>query len=475
MLSKALFFEVPRSFFGLLSGKNAPFYVDALDALEKAMSLAPGGLRREVAQEIVGEVLRAHSEFSADEEFPLEEGSSDRSRDLPALILRRLVETRWLHEPRRSDYRRLILLDPHAEVMLDGLRQVALGNAVHFTDKLQGACSLLLNREGFAEDPARHLEACIAGVRTGLQELRQMQKAIERHTRSLQRTETLKENLELLYDEFSTKVGHACYRELVRAKLPTRLLRARQELDYLEGDDAILSRLQQEMLHRHPEWDAAQAADEARLRLDELGRYLESVGPHADYIDQRAAEFARRAFARFHYLQEVGHWQRDRVQRLFEWVNEHTADGRFGDEEADLGLPALLLTETGLLAPESLHVPRLRRELAEIDTLGDDMTEDQLEEALREMDSALRDSMNVLRANRFADALPEKHGKTWLSSDLPLKTDADIADVVACLLHASSRDATYSIEVPRVEQDADQPESDLRAGYRLERFILEKK
>src|SRR5688500_18686441 len=115
MLSKALFFEVPRSFFGLLSGKNAPFYVDALDALEKAMSLAPGGLRREVAQEIVEEVLRVHADFSVDEEFPPEEEAvvGDRSRDLPALILRRLVETRWLHEPRRSDYRRLMLLDPH--------------------------------------------------------------------------------------------------------------------------------------------------------------------------------------------------------------------------------------------------------------------------------------------------------------------------------------------------------------------------
>jgi hypothetical protein len=103
------------------------------------------------------------------------------------------------------------------------------------------------------------------------------------------------------------------------------------------------------------------------------------------------------------------------------------------------------------------------------------LTEAQREAALREMESNLRDCLSVSRANLFIERLPVGRGTRVASADLPIRNDDDIGDVVACLLHASSRDACFSVEVQRVVDDKSPEQLDRRAGYLIEPFAVEKK
>jgi hypothetical protein len=444
-LASRLFREVPREFFGLLASQNAPLYLDALNALERGIS-SGGSLTRSEALDVVIEVLREHPEFHLGDEFPDAQSEAASVSGQANLILRRLIETRWLHEPQRADYQRIVTFDANGEILLAALRQIARGEPAQFTDKIQIACGTLLNPEAFTDKPLGDLEACLANLQAGLRELRQMLKGIERHTRHLLAAQTLRDNLRVMYDEFSENIGHACYRELVRAQLPTKILRARQRISDLASDPSMLENMQRELLRRRETLGSTDAINEVRLKLDELDRLLESVEPQADEIDHRAAEFARRSFARFRYLQEVTTGHRERVQDLFEWVNARFAGRRITDLGLDLHIPSLLVPEAGLVSGDSLYTPRLRRSLEEIEPLGDDLTEQQREAALREMESNLRDSLSVSRANQYVERLPGGSGDRISSSELPVHNDDDIADLVACLLHAGSRDACLEMD-----------------------------
>lgn len=474
MLSRALFREVPSEFFGILASRNAPLYVDALDALARAFhgaSLMP----RDEAVEIVAEVLRAHPEFRGEEEFPNAAAEISTLQGAAGLILRRLVETRWLHEPQRSDFQRLLSLDPNGEVVLAALRQVAQGEPTEFTDQLGVACGMLLNPEAIQEDPFADIEGCMSSVEAGLRELRQMQKGIERHTRHLLSAQTLRENLSVLYDEFCEQIGHACYRELVRSRLPSRIQRARQRLGEIAGDDTVLEKMQRELLRRRPSLSPPEALAEARLKLDQMEYLLASVEPQAEEIDRRTADFARRSFARFRYLQEMSGGMREKVQAVFTAIDEKCAGERFADVEPPVPLPPPAIPEAQLLSGDSLFTPRLRRSLSEIEPIGDDLTEDQCDDALREMEANLRDSMNVLRANTFVANLPGESGERIPLTDVRLLTDDDLADVIACLLHASARDASYTVEVPRVLEDSSEATRIRKIGYLIDDFVIEKR
>jgi hypothetical protein len=473
-LAAELFREVPSPFFGLLASDNAPLYIDALNALERALSEG-GSLSRQEALEVIAEVLRGHPEFAAEQDFPDAEKEATTLSGQAALILRRLIETRWLHEPQRADYQRLITFNANGEILLAALRQIARGEPTQFTDKIQIACGTLLNPEAFTDQPLADLEGCLANLKSGLRELRQMQNGIERHTRRLVEAESLREVHRVLFDEFSENIGRACYRELVRAQLPTRLVRARHRFDTLAGDEELQRKMQSDLLQRDKALEPTDALNRVRLRIDELMRLLDSVEPQANEIDDRAAEFARRSFARFRYLQEVTSGQRERMQALFERVNELCAGQRLSDLTHDLQLPRLLISEIGLLSPDSLYAPRSRRSLEEIEALGDDLTEAQRDAALAEIESNLRDSLSVSRANDFVDHLPGERGARVSTPGLPLHNDDDIADAIACLLHAGSRDARFGVEVPRVVEDAQSGERHRKVGYLVEEFVVEKR
>src|SRR5206468_3435653 len=127
------------------------------------------------------------------------------------------------------------------------------------------------------KEPWQHVESCVASLEAGISELRGMQKAIERHTRQQLEAATLKENLAVLFDQFAERIGHACYSELVRARLPLRLAEARMRIEELHRDIGILSKMQAEIMRRDPALSPSTAMSRAQVRLEELGTLLEAV------------------------------------------------------------------------------------------------------------------------------------------------------------------------------------------------------
>ncbi|MBL9042722.1 MAG: hypothetical protein JNM83_14030 [Myxococcales bacterium] len=473
-LAAALFSEIQPEFFRVLAGKSAPIYLEALEALEQAMRSATA-LSRSDALDVVIDVLRANSELSIADDFPTAESDAATIQGQAGLILRRLVEVGWLHEPGRPDWQRIVHFSANGEILLAALRQIAKGEPSQFTDKLQLACAQLLNPEGFVENPYADLEACLDNVRQGLRELRQMANGVARHSRNLLRAETLKANLAVLYDEFSESFGHACYRELVHAQLHTKIHHAVRRLDDVSQSEKVLARMQRERLRRQPECDAESATNEIRLKLDELGRLLESVGPQVDELDRRTAEFARKAFARIRYLQEVSGGQREKVQRIFSWVDENYAGTRLNELPESLGLPSLFITEATLLSGDSLRKPVLRRKAGEVEPIDEELTPEDRDDALKEIENSLRESMNILRANRFVARLAGERGTKFDVTELPLENQQDVSDLVACLLYTGSRDSTFQIETVRAAADVSDPPQHVRAGYHIEGLVLEKR
>lgn len=473
MLSGALFTEIRSDLFRVLTGPNARFYVDAIDSLATEIQSSAAGISRQEAVAAVLEVLEQHASFEREEdvEIPGEDLSSPSGQ--AHYILNRLTRAGWFSEPRRPDYQRILRMEPAGEVLLEALRKIAHPEAATFTDKLQIVCAMLINPETFSDNPWGDLEGCLANTKLGLQELRGMQKSVERMTRRQLQSASLRENLALLYDEFSEAIGHSCYRELVRVRLPIRVRQAQRRLEDLERDESILSRMESEVHRREPTADYASARAKVRLRLRELFDLLDAIVPQAEEMDRQTAEFARRSFARFRYLREVGSARREQVQEIFEWINESFAGKRLTDLEADL--PPLLVGEAGLIGGrESLYPKVRRRQAGEIDPVGEDPDESDLEAALLDMEANLRDSLNVIRANQFVAGLDWPRGGVLSSSELPVRTDDDVADLAALLLHAESSDALYRITTAREQsKDGDIP-ADAKAGYMIERFELRK-
>ena len=313
-----------------------------------------------------------------------------------------------------------------------------------------------------------------------MQELRAVAKSIERHTRRQLGAQSLRENLELVFDQYATQVGHAAYAELVRSRLPTRLPEARMQVQALQNDAELLSRMQQELLRRENGLDPATAMARVQQRLDELAEALDRVVPSADDVDRRTADFARKSLARFRYLQEVTGEHRSVVQSFFEMLNALAAGHTMADAELELAdVPSLLMIDVKLLAGlESFYRPRLRASMGEVEPLDDEATAEEIEHSRQELAATLRDSLTVARANRFADEAFTRFGKRVHSSQL-LRTEDDLADLIACLLHAQSREARYRIEAARELQN---PDADHRMHDRvlagtcwLERFTICKK
>jgi hypothetical protein len=161
------------------------------------------------------------------------------------------------------------------------------------------------------------------------------------------------------------------------------------------------------------------------------------------------------------------------VQEFFEALNRHGAGRRLAEvDDAAEELPELRIHDARLLAgAESLYTPRLQRAAGEIAPLDDEASGDEQDDALRRVHAAMRDSLTVARANRFVEALLPERKASMSSADIPLRCDDDIADLIACLLHARAADARYRVDVP---EDA-APRFDAKLNHRLERFTLTRK
>lgn len=479
-LSNALFREVPPEFFRILAGPRAgQLYVDALDLLERAATRHVLGMERDDVLALIEEAVEAHTEAPLDEADPASAGLSTREKTRAVYdVLRR---AQWIEEEERTDWQKVVHFQPSGQALMHTLRRIAFPEAVVFSDRLVSVCTAL-TQSGAIHDPLRdepwqHVESSVAALQDGVTELRCMQSAIERHTRKQLAAATLKENLAVLFDQFAERIGHACYAELVRSRLPLRLAEARRRVEALEWDADLLSKMQVELLRREPELTSETAMSRVKSRLEELSDLLQSVVPVADAVDRRTAEFTRRSLARFRYLQETTSENRSHVQEFFEALNRNFSGKRVAElDDAGIEFPELRLHDVRLLAGlESLYTPRLRRAAGEIDPLDDEASEPQQDDALRRLHAAMRDSMTVARANRFVEQLLPERQTSIRSEEIPLHCEEDLADLIACLLHAQAGDARYRIAVTREREDVDRGEYDAKLSYRIERFILTRK
>ena len=479
-LAAELFREVRPGFFRILSGVNAPVYVDILEAIEVEACQRNEGMDREEVLAILAEVLGRHPDFEpeavdGDEIEPvILQGLPLREK--ARYVLDYFVRAGWLDAETGADWHRVVFFNPHGSTLLGALRKIARPDAAVFTDKLISICAALANQAELIRQPWEHLQTCWDNVQQGLAELRAMRKSIERFIRRQLEAQTLGANLGVVFDQYAEQIGHTCYAELVHSQLAVRLGAAGEQLRGLLEDADLLHKMQAEVLRRNPELDAGGAMSRVRLRLDELGRALESVIPLADLIDNRTAEFTRRSLARFRYLQEVVGERRGQMKELFEKVNRAFAGRRFADLDDGLDMPPPRLPEARLLAGrDSLYEPARRRTIEENAPLADDISEEQRERTRHQMENALRDSLTVNRANRFVARLPGGKGARLASDDFPVRNQDDLADVIAVLLHAESSEAVYRVEVPRLVEDGAEVVRDRRAFCQIERFFVIKK
>ncbi|MFC5456238.1 Wadjet anti-phage system protein JetA family protein [Prosthecobacter fluviatilis] len=484
LLSTSLYREVrDPAFFRVLAGKNAPTYVDVLDALDRECGEQPDGLDRSDAIEIIAEVLARHPEFQPEEDEPAAEGEqapvSLPPREAARRVLDHLARCRWLEEPPRKDWKRRLYFDAHGSTLIAALRQIAHPEAAVFTDKLTAVCAALANEPELIERPLQTVDVCLSNTRQGLGELRTMQKSVQRLTRRQLEEDTLKGNLALVFEDYAEQIAHGAYAELIRARLPARLPEAvRRISDRLQDDSSVIAEMQTELLRREPTLSAETARARVRQRLDDLAHLLELVQPMADEIDRRTADFTRRSLSRFRYLQDVTGERRGEIRNFFQTVNGMLSGKRLSSAWEVPALPALRLPETRMPAGlDSLYAPPTRRTTAEQAALDDEVSDAERDEGLRGMARALRDSLSVRRANEFVKRIPGEKGARISSADLPVASEADLTELIALLLHAESNEASYKIESTRAKtrEHAGDISLDALPGARVEHFDLIKK
>jgi hypothetical protein len=476
-LSTLLFREVRPDFFRILSGPLARLYVDVLDALECEASRRNQGLDREEALALIQQVVETQFISDGNSDDPVNQASTalEKSR----LILETLRSAGWVYEEERSDWQRIVHFDSNSILLMQALRKIAAPDAAVFSDKLVNVCTTLANQNLLTEQPWAQIESCTENLKTGLAELRSMQKSIERHTKQQLATTTLKENLSILFDQFAERIGRTCYAQLVHARLPSKLSEARHAVEDMSSNADLLGKMQTEVMRRDSRLSPETAMAHVRLRLNDLEELLNQVEPLADVIDRRTSEFTRRSQARFRYLQETTSENRSQAQTFFEILNRHFAGKKLSDlNQANIGFPALWLHDARIIGGmESLYTPRLRREAGEIEPLAD-LDGSLQDRTLAQLGSNMRESLTVIRANRFVQALPGKSGAHISSTSIlneHIHTEDDIADLIACLLHSRSRDARYEIRPERIDKELDSGEFDDKFEYRIERFMVIKK
>lgn len=471
-LAASLFSELSPKFFGVLTGPNARVYLDVLDAVEREMPSRGDAMERGEVLEIIDRVLAGGAvlENEGDE-------AADAEAEQPSgEILRRLIACGWIEEERRSDYRRMLFLEPAAQTLLEALRVIVSQSVASFTGKLRLVCdrlSALRFPHSRMELIWEELKNCLAQVRSGLRELRMIRKQVERYARRQLTTATIAEALDIIYNEFSALITQQCYRELIHARLPERLREAMEGLSGLERDDVALRRLQEDFLRTNPGADGAMA--EILRTIEALSLALGDVEPTADRVDTGAADFARRSRARIRYIQDVGSSRRRQVKAIFDHVRERLAGARLADLEDRLALPPVLIAETGLVGMQSLAKSRRRADASPARPVAAALTEREREESLREMEKNMRSALRLDRANRFVGRLDLRPGEAVTSDQMPVHGEDDILDVISCLVFASAGGTNYRLRTMRQMEPSAAVVMDAKGDFEIERFEVEMK
>ena len=469
-LSQQIFRDTPSRFFAVLTWRYGRLYIDALDKIESIQRHRHGvGLTRSELIQVCDDIIVNGIE---DIELP-EELEEDQSRITAPEMLRQMLQSEWLEEPKRSDYQRVYYLDSRAELLLECLRRMAYPEQVNFTDKLHLVCSRIMDKDAFDKHPLADLEACTDNLRYGLQELRSMQQGMARLTQRQLRSDSIKENLAVLYDDFSENIGQRAYKSLIALDIPVRIPQAREQLNQIHSNHTIIAKMELELQKRRPELTDKEVATQVQIALSNTSNMLDSVEPQAEAVDRRAADFARRSFARFRYLQEVSSGRRSEVRELFEKVNERYADCKLSALPEELELPNLKIPAVSLLAGiDSLFKPRATRAKGEQVPLNDFYDDDDSFYALEEMSNNINSSLTTIRANRFFRDL-NVNTNGLASKDIPTDIDQWILNTVGLLLHSDTLESEYQINTPRDETTHDiLPEPDQVDDMLLDPFTI---
>lgn len=469
-LATSLFAELSPKFFGVLVGSNARVYLDAIDALERETANQGDSLDRAEALEIIDRVLAAGASYTDDENESEEAGSPSNA------ILRRLIDAKWLEEERHADYRRTIYVEPAAQALLEAFRTMISQSVASFTGKLRLVCDRLADLRyphSRMQLIWEELLSCLAQTRAGLRELRLIRKQVERYAERQLKSASLSETLDIIYNEFSQIITQQCYRELIHARLPERLREALTGLTDLEQDDLALQHLREDFLRTHS--GRSDAAIEIGRTIEDLTLALGDVEPSADRVDAGAANFARRSRSRIRYIQDVGSARRQQIKVVFDYVRDHLAGVRLSDLGDHLALPALRLTDTGLVGLSSLARGRRSSPAAERRAVAPALSDAEREESLREMERNMRNALRLDRANGFVNRLGLASGEVMTSQEIPVRTEDDVLDVISCLVFASAGGVNYRLTTERDRQPDLPPSADLKAEFQIERFEVEKK
>lgn len=472
-LGSMLLSEVTPKFFGILSGPNARLYLDVLDALEMEMSSRGDAMERAEVLEIIDRMLVPG--VTLEQESGEEPGAAES--DAPSSkVLRRLTAAGWIEEERMSDYRHILILDPAALTLIEAFRTIVSQSIASFTGKLRLVCdrlSALRNPHSRMEIIWEQLRHCLMEVKTGLRELRNIRKQVERYAKRQLTTTTIAEALDIIYNEFSSLITQQCYRELIHARLPERLREAMEGLRELEQDDLALQNLRDDYARTNA--DASHAMPEILRTIEDIALGLGDVEPTADRVDSGTADFARRSRARIRYIQDVGSARRQQVKTIFDYVREHVSGVRLTDLNDQLPPIPVSLAETGLLGISSLARRRQRAETSKRQPVAQPLSEADQEESLREMEKNIRSSLRLDRANRFVERLELKPGESVSSKDIPVHTEDDILDVVSCLVFAPAGGANYRLRLRREQVPNEPVLADLKGEFKIDRFEMEKK
>ncbi|QQL44460.1 Wadjet anti-phage system protein JetA family protein [Sulfuriroseicoccus oceanibius] len=468
-MSQHIFDDTPSSFFAVLTWRYGRQYIDALDRMEEMQRHRHGvGLTREELLDVCEDVI------SASRETLDTNGDDDDTKLTAPGMLRQMLVSKWLEEPKRSDYQRVYYLDNRAEILLDCLRRMAYPEQVTFTDKLHLVCARIQDKTAFTDHPLSDLEACTDNLRYGLQELRSLQQGMARLTQRQLRSDSLKENLQVLYDDFSENIGQRCYKQLIDLDIPVRLPLVREQLDAIRHDPTIVAKMEIELQKRRPELSDDEISLRVARSIQDAVDMLDSVEPQSEAVDRRAADFARRSFARFRYLQEVSSGRRSEMRSLFELINERYAECKLSNLPEDLQLPSLNIPAVGLLSgTDSLFRPRGPRAKGVKTRILEDLDDGvDLDHAVDEMTDNINSSLTTMRANRFYQSLGvPKDGLA--SQHLEPADDEWLLEVVGLLLHGETTESDYRVHSPR--EDHNEPETSTTGDYVLDQFTIHPK
>ncbi|MGJ8671630.1 Wadjet anti-phage system protein JetA family protein [Rubritalea sp.] len=449
-LSQQIFRDTPSRFFAVLTWRYGRLYIDALDKIEEIQRHRHGvGLTRVELIQTCEDIIETGLEHI---QLPDDSAEDEEQTHITAPeMIRVMLQSEWIEEPKRSDYQRVYYLDSRAELLLECLRRMAYPEQVTFTDKLHLVCSRIMDKDAFEKHPLADLEACTDNLRYGLQELRSMQQSMARLTQRQLRSDSLKQNLQVLYDDFSENIGQRAYKSLIDLDIPVRIPMAREQLAKIQSNPAVIAKMELAWLKRRPELSADEITINVHDALQNTANLLDSVEPQAEAVDRRAADFARRSFARFRYLQEVSSGRRSEVRNLFELINEQYAECKLNALPEQLELPSLKIPAVSMLAGiDSLFSPRTLRIKGAQTPLDDFYDDDDSLYALEEMSDNINSSLTTRRANSFfRDLNIDTNGLE--SKDLPTNVEDWILNTVGLLLHSDTLESEYDITTPRDE------------------------